>query len=204
MLDALEDLSLLENTLVVFFSDNGGPPTNGAWNLPLAGSKFTLWEGGIRVPFILSRPGDPYAGEIWDKPISTLDVLPTCLDAAGIAVPEALDGEVIPKTAKEMDPHRELFWRLRKDSYAARVGDWKLLVNGGKVRTPTSGIINREDYLKGLRLFNLREDPSESRDVAKEHPEIVQRIQSLYASWSKRVVGSHSGGKGKGKKEKGG
>ena len=74
VLDALEDLSLLENTLVVFFSDNGGPPSNGAWNLPLAGSKFTLWEGGIRVPFILSRPGDPCAGEIWDNPISALDV----------------------------------------------------------------------------------------------------------------------------------
>jgi len=196
VLDALEDLSLLENTLVVFFSDNGGPPSNGAWNLPLAGSKFTLWEGGIRVPFILSRPGDPCAGEIWDKPISALDVLPTCLDAVGIAVPEGLDGQVIPKTSKGMDPHRALFWRLRNDSYAARVGDWKLLHNGGKNRTPTSGIINREDYLQGLRLFNLREDPSESRDLAKEYPEIVQRLQNRHTLWVEQVAGSVRKGRG--------
>ena len=62
VIDALENSSLIDNTIVIFFSDNGGPPTTGACNRPLAGSKFTLWEGGIRIPFILSRPGDPHAG----------------------------------------------------------------------------------------------------------------------------------------------
>jgi arylsulfatase A-like enzyme len=77
ILDALEKLSLNDNTIVIFFSDNGAAPTNGGWNRPLAGSKFTLWEGGIRVPFILSRPGDLHAGETWNGAISTLDILPT-------------------------------------------------------------------------------------------------------------------------------
>lgn len=185
VLDALDELKLDDNTVIIFFSDNGAAPTTGACNLPLAGSKFTLWEGGIRVPFILSRPGDPHAGETWSQSISTLDVLPTCLKAAGIEIPDGLDGQAIFKSEKS----RNLFWRWGGQSYAIRSGDWKLLHNGGKMnRKPTKGVINRTEYLKGTRLFNLRKDPSESRDLAKEHPEVTQRLKNLYADWSKEVA----------------
>ena len=186
--------SLADNTVVLFFSDNGGPPTTGAWNLPLAGSKFTLWEGGIRVPFLLSRPGDPHAGETWSQPISTLDVLPTCLDAAGIELPKTLDGRPISKSPKEAKEPRNLFWRWGGHSYAVRSGDWKLLHNGGRSpRKPTAGIVNRTELLKGTRLFNLQEDPSESHDLAQEHPEVVQQLKKLYADWSKEVAGKAQG-----------
>ena len=195
VLDVLEEFSLTDKTVVILFSDNGGPPTTGAWNLPLAGSKFTLWEGGIRVPFILSRPGGPHAGETWDGPISTLDVLPTCLQEAGIELPQSLDGEPIPKTVEEIEQSRALFWRFKGsglDSYAVRFGDWKLLHRGGRSpRKPTSGIVNRTELLEGTRLFNLREDPAESRDLAAEYPEVIERIQDLYTTWSESVVGSH-------------
>ncbi|MEK6238496.1 MAG: sulfatase-like hydrolase/transferase, partial [Planctomycetales bacterium] len=188
VLDALDEFKLADNTVVVFFSDNGGAPTNGAWNLPLAGSKFTLWEGGVRVPLILSRPGDPRAGETWNLPISTLDVVPTCLEAAGIELPETLDGRPIPKSPQDVREPRNLFWRWNT-SHAVRGGDWKLLHNGGRSnREPTSGVVNRMQLLKGTRLFNLREDVSESRDLAKEHPEVVQRLEKLYADWSKEMV----------------
>jgi arylsulfatase A-like enzyme len=188
VLDALDEMSLADNTLVIFFSDNGAAPTNGGWNLPLAGSKFTLWEGGIRVPFILSRPGDPHAGETWDQVVSTLDVLPTCLDAAGIELPENLDGQVIAKSKKDFDKQRNLYWRWN-NSYAIRSGDWKLLHHGGRSpRKPTAGIVNRTEFLKGTRLFNLRDDPSESQDLAKEHPKVTQRLKKLYANWSKDVA----------------
>lgn len=146
LLDALEELKLADNTVVLLFSDNGGAPTTGACNLPLAGSKFTLWEGGIRVPFILSRPGDPHVGEIWSQPISTLDILPTCLDAAGIKLPESLDGRPISKTPNEAGTPRDLFWRWN-NSYAIRSGDWKLLHHGGRSpRKPTAGIVNRTEF----------------------------------------------------------
>ena len=204
VLDALDELSLADNTLVIFFSDNGAAPTNGGWNLPLAGSKFTLWEGGIRVPFILSRPDDPHAGETWDGTISTLDVLPTCLQEAGIELPQGLDGQPIPETVREIEKDRTLFWRWQdssghlagKDSvrYAVRSNDWKLLYRGGRSpRKPTSGVVNRTELLEGIRLFNLREDPSESRDLAAEYPEVVERLQNLYNSWTRSVVGSHTG-----------
>lgn len=189
VLDALDEFELADNTVVIFFSDNGGAPTTGARNLPLAGSKFTLWEGGIRVPFILSRPGDPHAGSTWNRPISTLDILPTCLEAAGIEIPEGIDGRPIPQSTAGTSEPRNLFWRWGK-SYAVRSGDWKLLHNGGKMnRKPTAGIVNRTGLLKGTRLFNLREDVAESQDLASEHPEVVQRLRKLYADWSKEVAG---------------
>jgi len=191
VLDTLKELKIADNTMVVFFGDNGGSPTTGAWNRPLAGSKFTLWEGGIRVPFILSRPGDPHAGETWDLPISTLDVLPTCLEAAGIELPEALDGRAIPESTEKAGKPRNLFWRFG-GSYAVRSGDWKLLHKGINARKPTSGILVRKELLDKTCLFNLKEDPSESRNLIDEYPEVVQRLQRSYAAWSEEVVGSHA------------
>ena len=187
---SLRDLKIADNTLLWFCSDNGGlnkitPETVGG----LRGHKSDLWEGGIRVPFILSRPSDPHAGETWNHPISTLDVLPTCLEAAGIKLPETLDGRPIPKSSKEFEESRHLFWRWGGASYAVRSGDWKLLHNGTvSNRKPTAGIVNRKNLVKGTRLFNLREDISESRDLAEDHPEVVQRLQKSYADWSEEVA----------------
>ena len=187
LLNALEELKLAGNTYIVFFSDNGGAPTNGAWNLPLSGAKFSLWEGGIRVPFILSRPGDLHAGETWDTTVSSLDIVPTILEAADINLPEGLDGKPIPQCPGESTESRNLFWRFN-NSHAVRSGDWKLLHNA-KVsgRKPTAGVVNRNTFTQGTRLFNLKADPGESRDLSKKHPEVLQRLQSLYAEWSKEV-----------------
>ena len=185
VLDALDEAALSDNTVILFFSDNGAPPTTGAQALPLAGSKFTIWEGGIRIPFILARPGDSHAGEIWDQPISTLDLVPTCLEAAGIEFSSNLDGQAI----RASDQWRNFFWRMGDDSHAVRSGDWKLIHNGGRnSRQPTSGVINREAYLQGTRLFNLAEDPGESRDLARQNPEITQRLQRLYEAWSEEIA----------------
>ena len=186
LMDALDELKLADNTMVVFFSDNGGAPTNGATNLPLAGSKFTLWEGGIRVPFILSRPGDPHGGQVSDQVISSLDIVPTCLDAAGIRLPADLDGKPIVKSEEP----RNLFWRFGEtNSHAVRSGDWKLLHNGGrKNRQPTEGIVNRENLLKGTRLFNLKNDPGESKDLSKDRPEVLKRLKELYLQWSSEIA----------------
>ena len=193
VLDALDDLSLTNNTVVIFFSDNGGPPTTGATNLPLSGSKFTLWEGGIRVPFILSRPNEPQAGKVFDIPVSTLDVVPTCLSEAGIDIPDNLDGEIIPKTEKTITSGHErmLFWQWDK-SYAARIGDWKLLHKGGASnRQPCKGIKNQTELLQSTCLFNLKDNPSESINLYDKHPDIVKKIQKEYENWKQNVVGSN-------------
>ena len=75
-----------------------------------------------------------------------------------------------------------------------RSGDWKLIHDGGRSpRKPTSGVVNRNEYLKGTRLFNLADDPGESRDLAKQNPEVTQRLQQLYADWSEEVAGEPQG-----------
>ncbi|MDE2828843.1 MAG: sulfatase-like hydrolase/transferase [Gemmatimonadota bacterium] len=187
LLDTLDQLSLADNTIVIMFSDNGGAPNTGACNLPLAGSKFTLWEGGIRVPFILARPNESASGTICDRTISTLDILPTCLQAAGIELPEGLDGQAIPKDVTKIADQRDLFWRWG-DSYAVRSGDWKLLHKGGRRgREPCDGIVERTELLQNTCLFNLKEDPSESQDLIDQHPEVVERLQELYRAWSEEV-----------------
>ncbi len=195
VLDALEDLSISDNTVVIFFSDNGGPPTTGAWNLPLAGSKFTLWEGGIRVPFIISRPDAPKAGVVSERPVSTLDILPTCLQAAGVELPDGLDGRVITE-AFDRNPadteDRSLYWSWN-GGYAVRSGDWKLLHRGGSSgRPPCRGIVERTELFQSTCLFNLRKDPSESQNLINEYSEIVERLQKEYEAWKETVVGSHS------------
>src|SRR5262249_13375544 len=91
VLDKLRAEKLEENTLIVFFSDNGGPTMvgttiNGSRNMPLRGSKRTTLEGGIRVPFALQWKGRLPAGRVYDRPIIQLDLLPTALAAAGVEV----------------------------------------------------------------------------------------------------------------------
>ena len=187
LLDTLDQLSLADNTIVIMFSDNGGAPNTGACNLPLAGSKFTLWEGGIRVPFILARPNESASGTICDRTISTLDILPTFLQAARIELPEGLDGQPIPKDVTKIADERDLFWRWG-DSYAVRSGDWKLLHKGGRRgREPCDGIVERTELLQNTCLFNLKEDPPESQDLIDQHPRVVERLQELYRAWSEEV-----------------
>ena len=187
LLDTLDQLSLADNTIVIMFSDNGGAPNTGACNLPLAGSKFTLWEGGIRVPFILARPNESASGTICDRTISTLDILPTCLQAAGINLPEGLDGQAVPKAVTQISDQRDLFWRWG-DSYAVRSGDWKLLHKGGRSgQDLCNGIVERTELLQNTCLFNLKEDPSESQDLIDQHPKVVERLQELYRAWSEEV-----------------
>ena len=188
LLDTLDQLSLADNTIVILFSDNGGAPNTGACNLPLAGSKFTLWEGGIRVPFILARPNESAPGTICDRTISTLDILPTCLQKAGIELPEGLDGQPIPKDVTKIADQRDLFWRWG-DSYAVRSGDWKLLHKGGRRGQEPScdGIVERTELLQNTCLFNLKEDPSESQDLTDQHPVVAERLQELYRAWSEEI-----------------
>jgi arylsulfatase A-like enzyme len=172
ILAALDEKGLRDNTLVFFANDNGGAmPFNGSLNAPLRGAKGTALEGGNRVPFMMSWPGQIPANTVLDDPVITLDVLPTFLAAAGTDLPSdrSFDGiDLMPYMTGDLQaaPHDTLFWKMQWGA-AVRAGIWKL------VRTPT------EEHW----LFNLATDVSESNDVSSENPERVASMRRSLEAW---------------------
>jgi arylsulfatase A-like enzyme len=175
VLGKIRDMGQEENTLIAFTSDNGGP-TRGTTssNGPLHGFKATTWEGGVRVPFCMQWKGTLPAGKTYENPIIQLDLLPTCLAAAGATIDPSwkLDGvDLRPYLTGERSgkPHETFYWRFGKQ-WAIRHGDWKLVVaNGGSGRP---------------ELYNLAEDIGETKDLASANPEKARELQALWDRWN--------------------
>jgi arylsulfatase A-like enzyme len=180
-LDALKNENLEKETLIIFISDNGGSPLTGANNSPLTGGKYSLWEGGIRVPMVMSWAGHIKPKQVQTDYVSALDILPTVANATGIKLEDkTLDG--IDLLAPQKD--RLLVWKWQK-TWAVRKGDWKLTnsnENHWKSR-PINLYIKpvADDYT--LKLFNLTNDPGERKNLAAEYPEIVKDLESAYKEW---------------------
>lgn len=174
----LRDSGLEENTLVFYLSDNGGPTRQTtSSNKPLRGFKGDVFEGGIRVPFMVSWKGRLPAGKVYDHPVISLDIHPTILAAAGVepATNARLDGvNLLPylKGEKTERPHDTLFWRFG-NQWAVRSGDWKLL-KAGKDEDPM--------------LFNLKDDIGEESDLAAKEPERVSTLRGVYEEWNKHLA----------------
>lgn len=172
---ALEETGVKDDTLFVFINDNGGPTGNKSSNAPLRGTKRTLYEGGVRVPFLMRWPGKIEAGSTYSEPVSALDILPTALAAAGAeGSPEhPLDGvDLMPYLSGEVQgaPHERLYWRCFDGVEAAvREGKWKW-VRHGRDSSP--------------ELFDLSADIEERNDVASANPEVAERLQAAWQGWS--------------------
>ena len=165
-----------ERTLIFFFSDNGGP-AGAPDNAPLRGTKGTLFEGGVRVPFLISWPAKLRAGIDFDPPVSSVDILATTLAAASIAMPtdRKYDGvNLIPHLLGDVKtpPHERLLWRTGKPSSAIREGTWKLIRIGET--TP--------------ELYDLASDISESKNIAADHPEITARLTATLEAWHQELI----------------
>ncbi|MCS6850227.1 MAG: sulfatase [Gemmataceae bacterium] len=201
VLDKLRAEKLDEDTLLFFFSDNGGPTmpytsVNGSSNAPLRGSKRTTLEGGIRVPFVVAWKRQLPAGKVYHKPVIQLDILPTCLAAAGVAIDPAwkLDGvNLLPYLRGDHSeaPHETLYWRFG-GQMAIRQGDWKLVRYDQAADQPVG---------KGIspaRLYNLAEDIGEANDLASARPEKVKELQALWDQWNAQLAKPLWADKGKG------
>lgn len=199
LVEKLKDEKLDQNTLIFFFSDNGGPTMqgttiNGSINTPLRGSKRTTLEGGVRVPFFVKWPAKIPAGKVSDDPVIQIDVLPTVLAAAGVEVKAdwKLDGvNLLPHLTGDAKaiPHDALYWRFGAQM-AIRKGDWKLVkydatADGGKGTT-------------AVKLYNLADDIGEKTDLAAKQPEKVKELQTAWDKWNEGNVAPLWGG---GKKE---
>jgi arylsulfatase A-like enzyme len=176
LLVKLRELGLEKDTLLFFINDNGGPTgANGSRNEPLRATKGTMYEGGIRVPFMVKWPGRLKAGSTYDKPVISLDILPTAAAAGGAELPAGrkLDGvNLLPYLTGEnkQPPHEALFWRSGLN-HAARKGDWKLVKMGDHTG-----------------LYNLASDIGESKDLKAEKPDVFKEMQDAYEQWNWQMI----------------
>ncbi len=178
ILGELRGAGIEDDTLVFFVSDNGGPTSaNGSRNTPLRGFKGGMWEGGIRVPTLVQWKARLPRGRVYDHPVISLDIHPTCLAAAGwagaIPAERALDGiDLLPHLLGERTerPHETLAWRMQPQA-ALRKGDLKL--------------VRARD---GQGLFDLAADPGETHDLTAERPEAYQELHEAYLDWNGQLA----------------
>ena len=174
VVDTLKKEGLWENTLLVFLTDNGGSKAMSAVNTPLRGAKQQNYEGGIRTPFIVSWPAAFKGGGTLATPVSSLDILPTALEAAGVALLTAkpLDGKsLLPLLTGKTSRHIDTFYWSEGGAaggFAVRSGDWKLVQQRGQTR---------------IELFDLANDPAEKSDLAPQNAAKVAELTKLYDIW---------------------
>jgi len=183
ILETLRKHGLEEKTLIFLTNDNGDYSGNG----PFSGGKGSVREGGVRVPFFVQWKGTLPPGRKWDGLVSTMDILPTCVAAAGGRIDSAwkLDGvNLLPYLRGEAtaSPHDVLYWRMG-DSRAVRRGPWKLTWEGA------SGYGQRPDPSSlRWRLYNLDEDIAEQKDVSEGRAETVAELKTLYEKWNAELI----------------
>ncbi len=186
-LKKLDELKLRERTLVILQSDHGHSTEErtfgGGGNAgPYRGAKGSFFEGGIRVPSIVSMPGTIPQGEVREQLAVGCDWLPTIADFCGVSVPKVkLDGQSIKNVILSADvasPHEGFYWQLGRGpraQWAVRDGDWKLI--GNPRDSSKKAPLTKADK---LFLVNLADDISEMTNVAADHPDIVTRLQKTH------------------------
>ena len=184
---ALEQLSLDKNTVVIFFSDNGGlcttrkiGPTS---NLPLRSGKGWLYEGGIREPMIVRAPGVTKPGTVCKDNVVSMDFFPTMLELAGLPLQPKLhaDGQSLVPTLKgqSKSEDRTLYWHYPHyhgstwtPGAAVIDGDWKLIE-----------FYEQDD----CQLYNLATDIGESDDLSEQQPDVTNKLRNKLAAWQKKI-----------------
>ena len=185
VLEALTRYGVADHTIVIFMSDNGGLSTAEGWstsNFPLRGGKGWPYEGGIREPMIVCAPGIAKPGSVCDTPVISNDFYPTLLDLAGLPLmpQQHRDGVSLLRLLQGGKlPRRDLFWHYPHygnqggaPCSTVRDGDWKL--------------IEWFEYQR-LELFNLKNDLSESNNVATTNPDKVKKLHARLVAWRKNV-----------------
>ena len=178
VLDRIDEHGLRQDTIVIFVSDNGAG--GGGDSGPLRGRKGQMFEGGVRVPFLMRWPGKIAPGTVSDEFLTALEVFPMLVKAAGSSLPEdlELDGfDMLPILQGQGKSEREsMFWE-RQGEYGARLGHWKLVHSR-----------------RGGGLFDLSEDLAESNDLTKELPDVHKRVRRAYRDWVQEMAAAEPRG----------
>nr|WP_231604654.1 sulfatase-like hydrolase/transferase [Crateriforma conspicua] len=174
VISRIESRGQLDQTIVIFLSDNGGG--GGSDNTPLRGKKSTMWEGGVRVPCLVRWPdGNLKPGQVNHQLLTSLEILPSLCSAADADVPAdvTLDGFDWWDTLRgDTDsPRKSMFWK-RQDRCGARVGDWKW--------------VDMPDKGQG-GLYRVTDDIGESNDLSQQYPDVLEDIQAKYRQWENEM-----------------
>lgn len=181
VLQALDELKLADDTIVIFTSDNGGVSSR-EWkntqvtsNLPLRAGKGHVYEGGIRVPLLVRYPGVTKAGSVCDTPVSSIDFAPTLAEITGARMPIADGRSILPLLSGRKLDRQDLYWyyphyspQLGRPAAALREGDWKL-------------ILFFED--SRVELYDLKTDLGEQRDLVPQQAARAQRMRAKLEAW---------------------
>ena len=184
ILNKIIELGLEKNTVVIFFSDNGGKHDYAA-QTPLKTGKGWLYEGGIREPLIVKWPGNATAGSVSESLISSIDFLPTFLEISGIeGIPENVDGKSFTRVLKDpkTNIHQDLFWHYphyhggsgMRPAGAVRSANYKL------IEWYEPALLNQENPVE---LFDLRNDIGETTNLADSLPDIAIELRELLRNW---------------------
>lgn len=195
VLAAIDELGIRDDTIVVFSSDHGPAPVvlgkKGVREFSknmlgyagvFRGGKHTQLEGGTRVPFIVRWPGKVEAGRVDSESVTSfIDWMPTLAALAGVEdLPDQFDGEDVSDIwiGDSRERSRPLFWRVSSSGStpAMRQGNWKLHGQGRR---------------EGIQLYDLSTDPTESRNVANQHPEVVARMEKALDEWISELPDSY-------------
>ena len=218
IMQKLDDLKLSENTIIAFASDNGhssesakirvndhssglpeghnyGANGGGGYTGKWRGAKGSFFEGGIRVPAMMSFPSRIPAHTVRDQAVTLADYYPTILELCGVRSPDRkLDGTSLLPILQSPDApsrHNALHWQwedAKEDvRWAVREGDWKLIYNGVDTTDPWQGHPEPRRKIPKIFLGNLADDKPELENYAEQHPEIVQRLMKLHEEWAKDI-----------------
>lgn len=193
LLSKLDELRLTENTIIVFQADQGHSEEErafggGGFAGPFRGSKFSVFEGGIRVPAIISWPGKIPNNSVCEEFGSNMDWYPTLAEYCEIKLPDRkIDGRSLTKiiaSKQAQSPHQSFFWQSQGEKgnpqWAVREGNWKLLHSPLQTKP---GDVDPQSFM----LIDLKADPSESKNLSVQYPEIVERLTQKYKTWITEV-----------------
>lgn len=185
VMNQLKTLGLEENTIVIYVSDNGGSTPIYANNKPLRGSKYLLYEGGIRVPMIISYPKVFGQGEVKDNLVSAMDILPTICAALNIETPKNVDGmdlNPLLKNENSLLQHDTLVWETPYE-VAVRAGKWKYRMANDDANAKYEMV----EVELGEFLYDLESDIGETKNLAEQYPEIFSQLKAAHKNWQRKI-----------------
>jgi arylsulfatase A-like enzyme len=170
--DTLEQLGIADETVIIFVSDNGADENHGGNNGGLRGGKWTLLEGGLKIPFVMRLPGGSITGKVFKQRVHMIDVFPTVLELCGVEIPQSADGLPLGEyitNSKEM-PERKMYFSHSHPVYGDQIavidGYWKYVV-----------------FKDEAHLFNIADDPYENNNLIETYPDMAKKMCNAYQNW---------------------